>query len=311
MINKYEFKVRSFLLKAVCFLIINSSASATMSNIEINFGNFYINALSGTTTVTMPLGTYTREGTPAVGNDNGPGLMLTGMAGGCNYFTAQGYCEYFLEKDIKGVYIVLGTRRGEQQRYWNSAGALSGVLAGDIVTGDIVLDKSTFIGTYDMSRYLIARITDIYNNGYNVYLSGTLTIAKTACNISTAHDMNYTWTPLSPSQIANGSAPVKKAPITMTCVGSAVPVTVTVTSSNGYADTQQGIIKTDMANLGVKLTWAKNDLPVLLNTAIDVPASSETTQDFSINALPVTSTGNTKVNGGDFNSTVTLAFDYH
>lgn len=310
MINKYEFKVRSFLLKAVFFLIISSSASA-MTNIEINFGNFYINALSGTTTVTMPVGTYTREGTPAIGSEYGSGLYLGSMAGGCNYFTAEGYCEYFLEKDIIGVYIVLGTRRGEQQKYWSSAASMSGINPGDIITGDIVLDKSTFIGTYDMSRYLIARVTNAQRDGYYIYLSGTLTIAKTACNISTAHDMNYTWTPLSPSQIANGSAPVKKAPITMTCVGSSVPVTVTVTSSNGYADTQQGIIKTDMANLGVKLTWAKNDLPVLLNTAIDVPASSETTQDFSINALPVTSTGNTKVNGGDFNSTVTLAFDYH
>lgn len=125
MINKYEFKVRSFLLKAVCFLIISSSASA-VTNIEINFGNFYINALSGTTTVTMPLGSYTREGTPAVGSEYGSGLFLGSMAGGCNYFTSQGYCEYFLEKDIKGVYIVLGTRRGEQQRYWNSAGAMSG-----------------------------------------------------------------------------------------------------------------------------------------------------------------------------------------
>ncbi|WP_279204677.1 fimbrial protein [Obesumbacterium proteus] len=308
--NKSKFEVSSFLLKIVFFLIINFSARAK-TDIDINFGNIYVNELSGSTTVSIPLGSYTREGTPVVGSQYGTSLSLVGMTG-CNYFTPQGNCEYKLDNDGTGIFFVLGARHGEQQRYWDSGGGLYGVVPGDVITGDLVLDNSNFIGTYRIARNQIANVRYSYkSDGYVVYVSGYVTVARTACHISTGHDMIYTWTPLSPSQIGNGSAPVKNTPITMKCVGATVPVTVTVTSSNGYADSQQGVIKTNMENLGVKLTWARNGFPVLLNTAIEFPASSETTTDFSINALPVTTTSNMKVNGGDFDAMVTVAFDYH
>lgn len=136
-------------------------------------------------------------------------------------------------------------------------------------------------------------------------------VANSTCQIITAHNMAFVWTSLSPSEISNGSAESKTAPVTMQCsnAGGIEPVAVTFTSSGGTYDAAQGIVKTNLANLGLQLTWARNGQPVVMDKEITFPALSTSTEDLSVNAKPV-QLGSTSVGGGSFSTQVTMNVEY-
>lgn len=198
--------------------------------------------------------------------------------------------------------------------------------------GDMVVSVLTdatgtdFVGDFSYSNSKVAFIFEadsdvckksseikINNSGVCAIVNINLNfhVANSTCQIITAHNMAFVWTSLSPSEISNGSAESKTAPVTMQCsnAGGIEPVAVTFTSSGGTYDAAQGIVKTNLANLGLQLTWASNGQPVVMDKEITFPALSTSTEDLSVNAKPV-QLGSTSVGGGSFSTQVTMNVEY-
>lgn len=145
-----------------------------------------------------------------------------------------------------------------------------------------------------------------------IFVNLNINVANSSCQIITQHNLAYFWTSISPSEIANGSVPSKLAEITMSCSngGGASPVAVTFTSTHGSYDAENGIIKTDHADLGMQLVWGKNGQPIPMDKVIEFPAIASSTEDFSVSAKPVKLREAGAIAGGEFSTMVTMTIEY-
>ena len=308
MFNSINSKLKLAYFRFIIFIVIFSSSYAYSDDIIVNMGTLTVNNISTTGKVTIPVGAYRREGTPAIANNDN---KYKYDAVHCDVVTSENVCLLMITGNTGGkrdVYMAPGVRRGQTQLL---GGGFSPLLPGDIMTLDLVLNNSGFKGSTTWENALAGRFYDKNRNvvGYLRFYV-TIIINSATCTVSTAHDMNFTWPQLSPSQIENGSAEVKNAPISMSCstTDENKPVTVTVTSANGYANASDGVINTNKSNLGIKLTWADSGEAIPLNKGLLMNAYNGS--NFSINAKPV-STSSEKISAGDFETTVTISFDYH
>ncbi|NLS56146.1 fimbrial protein [Hafnia alvei] len=308
MFNSINSKLKLAYFRFIIFIVIFSSSYAYSDDVIVNMGTLTVNNISTTGKVTIPVGAYRREGTPAIVNDDNKTRY---DAEHCYEVISGGICLLKITANTGGkrdAYLAPGVRRGQTQLL---GGGFSPLLPGDIMTLDLVLDNSGIKGSTTWENALVGKFYDDKNNlsGY-LRFNATIIINSATCAVSTAHDMNFTWPQLSPSQIENGSAEVKNAPIGMSCstTDEKKPVTVTVTSANGYANASDGVINTNKSNLGIKLTWADSGEVIPLNKGLLMNAYNES--NFSINAKPV-STSSKKISAGDFETTVTISFDYH
>ncbi|POZ17535.1 hypothetical protein C3Z09_07325 [Lelliottia aquatilis] len=170
-----------------------------------------------------------------------------------------------------------------------------------------------FTGTFSIYTQIgsINACNDGSNSFGRIVINMTVTVSNSTCEISTSHNMAFFWPSLSPSSIQNGSAEMKNAPVRMDCTNAtgAFPVAVTFNSTNGSYDAANGIVKTNHENLGLQLTWANTGKPIPQNTEIDFPATSNMSEDFSVNAIPV-QLGSGEITGGDFSTSVTMSIEY-
>lgn len=174
-------------------------------------------------------------------------------------------------------------------------------------------DGSKYIGNFNFSAGVVGVYQDGDKNPFtSLNISNmTFTISNSTCAISTSHDMIFYWNNLSPSQIQNGSSEVKTAPVRMDCSnsGGVMPVAVTFNSTNGSYDAVNGIVKTNLENLGLLLTWASTGKPIPQEKEIDFPATSNSSEDFNVNATPV-QLGSGIIKEGDFSTNVTMSIEY-
>lgn len=139
-----------------------------------------------------------------------------------------------------------------------------------------------------------------------IYNTNTITVTASTCQLQTPRDISIQWPSMSPSEVQSYSAEVKPAAIQTICQADNINILVTVSSSNGSNDAANGIVNTNKANLGLKLTWASDGQPVILDQQRDFGRGL--TRDFTINAQPVGTGGG--ISGGDFTSDVTVTFEY-
>lgn len=230
-----------------------------------------------------------------------------------------------------GFYLVFGIR-DERGDIWESdeiqlinvavksPGEVMVSVVTDATGTDYVGDFSynansiAFINNDVASSNAVCQKNAAYSNNFICAVVGInlhFHVSNSTCQIITAHNMAFIWASLSPSEISNGSAETKTAPVTMRCSnsGGVEPIAVTFTSSTGTYDADQGIVKTSRANLGLQLSWASNGQPVVMDKEIDIPAFATSTEDLSVNAKPV-QLGSETILGGNFSTQVTMNIEY-
>lgn len=160
--------------------------------------------------------------------------------------------------------------------------------------------------------------TGISDAGNPDYLNETTTYVKytinvnvilTSCSITSSKLVTVNWPALSPNEISSGEAEIKNTPISIHCGEINTPVTMRVTSSNGSEDDVNGIIKTTLPNLGLKLTWSKDGTPVPLNKDIKSTLLGDYTYDISAQPVKI-GPDSEKISAGDFATTVTVSYEY-
>lgn len=269
----------------------------------------------------LPFGRYVFVGNhPYTGPSRIDGNVRAVPASGITFYIIQGYQAISIGN---GFYLIFGTR--------DSRGEVWGQMLGDVYSPgnllvSVVTDNSgsDFVGkfTYGSNSTLLGRVVDMTkqlcgkdstgsNVCLNVYVHLDFNVSNSTCQIITAHNMAFYWAALTPSEISNGSAQSKTAPVTMKCSnpGGIEPAAISFTSTNGTYDATKGIVNTDLENLGIQLTWASTGQPVQLDKETVFPALASATADYSVTAKPV-QLGNQSVLGGTFKTMVTMSIEY-
>ncbi len=291
------------------FVFFNVAQVKAGSDIYINLGT--IDLPTTGKNVIIDAEKYVYTGSPSIGSD-ADGGYIKNTAYSCSV-TVRGYCGVSLIGDISAV---LGVRHNGVTR-WGSPSQLGFIAKNDIIVIQILTSEAgeklkDIQGNWGVSGTDLGDIYDIRDNNVSTIQLGNMNfvITKETCAVTTSHDMAFYWTDLTPNEITNGNSQIKSAPISLSCNNSNVgPLQVTITSSQGANSVANGVINTDLLNLGIKLTWASNGLPVALETPIDFPAATSSTEDLSINAQPV-QTGSGTVGAGDFSTAVTMNIEY-
>jgi Fimbrial protein len=141
--------------------------------------------------------------------------------------------------------------------------------------------------------------------------SFNMDVILTSCQLTNSQ-ANLTWSNLSSADIISGNVTAQKASVGVDCGGAPAPVSITFSSSHGYANAAQGIVKTDddgSNNLGLQLSWDSTGQPINMN---------ETTHDtvvdgikqFDVVAKPVAINSGAPVKSGNYSGTVTMMFSY-
>ena len=149
------------------------------------------------------------------------------------------------------------------------------------------------------------------NDSYDVNMSNfSVFIIYTGCQLN-GNQANLTWNNLSSADIISGVVPSQTAVVGADCGSVETPVSIKFSSSHGYVNAAQGIVRTDddgSNNMGLQLTWDKTGLPINMN---------ETTHDtlkdvqyFNVVTKPVAINPNNSIKSGTFNGTVTMMFSY-
>lgn len=300
----------SWLCIILCaFVFFNVAQVKADSDIYITPGTINLPTTSNKVIIDAEKFVYT--GSPSVGSD-ADGGYIQNRPDSCSV-TVRGYCGVSQVGDID---LVLGVRHNGVVR-WGSPSQLGIIAKNDVIVIQILTSEAgqkvkDIQGSWKFPATDLGDIYDIRNNRVStIHLeSMTLVITKETCAVTTSHDMAFYWTDLTPNEISNGNTQIKNAPISLSCNTSNVaPLQVTITSSQGTNSVANGVINTNLLNLGIKLTWASNGLPVALETPIDFPAATSSTEDLSINAQPV-QTGSGTVGAGDFSTAVTMNIEY-
>lgn len=220
-----------------------------------------------------------------------------------------------------GFAAIMGVRDSAGVDHWTDLPQYSEKGAEAIISVVTAPEGTEFTGTFTTGNVRAAAVSDstgTYKNDLvaELYLNLTFNVSNSSCLITTPHNAIFNWPGISPSEIRNGSVPVQTAPVTMSCSSSGAeemitrPVAITFTSTDGSADAANGIIKTDKANLGLKLTWHSNGQPVQLDKVNEFPAVAAKTVDFSVDAQPVALNSPNTISGGSFATTVTMTVEY-
>ncbi|WMY75569.1 fimbrial protein [Buttiauxella selenatireducens] len=147
-----------------------------------------------------------------------------------------------------------------------------------------------------------------------IYLdSFTVTYTETSCGIKSKQGSVINWPALYKTDIVNGTAESKPYSLSLICGNEsdpALPVNISFTSTHGFADAANGIVKTNLANLGLKLSWVN---PALTPLALDQVNKSMLAGvgDYSVLAKPVKLSKSTDtLQSGQFDTTVTMNIEF-
>lgn len=137
-----------------------------------------------------------------------------------------------------------------------------------------------------------------------------LTVILTGCQLN-AHETTLTWLPLSSQQIISGDAPTQTARVGADCGNVPTPVSIKFSSSRGYVNAAQGIVRTDedgSNNMGLQLSWDRTGQPIDMN--VTTHGTVDSNQQFDVVAKPVAINPDVPVKSGDYDGTVTMMFSY-
>lgn len=155
----------------------------------------------------------------------------------------------------------------------------------------------------------------IYNRTTNDSIPVTmgafnLTVILTGCQLN-SNNANLTWTTLSSQQIISGEAPTQTARVGADCGTVPTPVSIKFSSSRGYVNAAQGIVRTDedgSNNMGLQLSWDSTGQPIDMNATTHGTVNGN--QQFDVVAKPVAINSDVPVKSGDYDGTVTMMFSY-
>ncbi|WP_426761636.1 fimbrial protein [Hafnia paralvei] len=136
-----------------------------------------------------------------------------------------------------------------------------------------------------------------------------LNVIFTSCQLN-ASEANLSWINLSSADIISGVVPPQEARVGADCGDVPTPVSITFSSSRGYVNAAQGIVKTDSDgsnNLGLQLSWVSTGQPINMNETTHATIKA---QQFDVSAKPVAINSGAPVKSGDYNGTVTMMFSY-
>jgi len=229
------------------------------------------------------------------------------------------------EKNIPGLYVTFGYRYSGGDVFIKNGNTYL-MLPDGVDNTNLIISFFTENGvTIPPGEYLIvgsgvmmlAEFTDAaatnIANMYMMDLNLQLIVTATSCSVTTPKNVSINWPSVSVTDIKNGSATEKTAPVTVNCQGTGTtsPMDVFLSSNNGSADAQGGVINTSSNNLGLKLTWADGGAAIPLDSTFQLPApAAGSTKNLAIVAKPV-ATGTGQIAGGDFNTTLTMTIQYH
>lgn len=137
----------------------------------------------------------------------------------------------------------------------------------------------------------------------------SINVILTSCQLN-ASQANLTWNSLTSADIISGVVPPQEARVGANCGDVPTPVSITFSSSHGYANAAQGIVKTDddgSNNLGLQLSWDSTGQPINMNETTHATIKA---QQFDVSAKPVAINSGAPVKSGDYNGTVTMMFTY-
>lgn len=161
------------------------------------------------------------------------------------------------------------------------------------------------------SFYGVFGIVYVQNNSFPVSLGNfSINVVLTGCQLNT-NQANLTWNTISSPDIISGEVATRTAEIGADCGEVETPVSIKFSSSRGYVNAAQGIVRTDedgSNNMGLQLTWEKDGQPI---------AMDKTTQDsvkgikqFNVVAKPVAINPKNSIKSGNYDGTVTMMFSY-
>ncbi|PKE31771.1 hypothetical protein CWS43_06895 [Rahnella sp. AA] len=136
---------------------------------------------------------------------------------------------------------------------------------------------------------------------------------ETSCGIKSKQGSVINWPALYKSDIVNGTAESKPYSLALICGDESappLPIDISFSASNGVADAANGIVRTNLQNLGLKLSWANPALPPLVLGQVN-HSTLAGVGDYSVLAQPVkigSSAGT--IQAGQFDTTVTMNIEF-
>lgn len=141
----------------------------------------------------------------------------------------------------------------------------------------------------------------------------TVTYTETSCGIKSKQGSVINWPALYKADIVNGTAESKPYSLSFICgkeSDAPLPINISFSSTNGFADAANGIVKTNLANLGLKLSWANPALPPLVLDQVNHSMLSGV-GDYTVMAKPVKISNSTDtLQAGQFDTTVTMNIEF-
>lgn len=314
-----------FIAGLLLVLIGSFSVEATMPN-SVTIDTGVISVVNDpSSAVTVPFGKYVFSTPVYFSEEDCPDLNVCSLTIDVNSpiinyskvdYSPDHSVTGYKVKGAKGFYLSLGIRDSTGDNYGYGVRPMYShdrhfqiiftIFTPDDGTDQIgeanVSGKIGFISSKDFSGEV---------NNTNVNIDMNISIKESACVIQNSLNQAYRWDNISPSEIMNGSVAKKRAPITIQCSGTELGSTMfKLTADTGSADDNNGILKTDLDNLGIKLTWAKDGNAIPFNQEMVYPGDTSTNLgDYSIDAQPVSINGGT-IAGGTFHGAATLLIEY-
>lgn len=141
----------------------------------------------------------------------------------------------------------------------------------------------------------------------------TVNYLVTSCGIKSKQGTDVTWPSLTKSEIVNGTAPVKPYALSLICGEQSdipSPVNITFSATNGFADAANGIVKTNLDSVGLKLSWANPALPPLMLDQVNRSTLSGV-GDYTVLAKPVKITSESgAIMSGYMDTSVTMTVEF-
>ncbi|QLK61248.1 fimbrial protein [Enterobacteriaceae bacterium Kacie_13] len=175
-----------------------------------------------------------------------------------------------------------------------------------VMGGSVTAGEHTFSGKY-------GELWDDRSGGdlYNVNMGNfSVFVILTGCQLNT-NQANLTWDSLSSQDILSGEVSTRMAEVGADCGQVETPVSIKFTSSHGYVNAAQGIVRTDddgSNNMGLQLSWEKNGQPIEMDKTTHDTVKG--TQQFNVVAKPVAINPKNSIKSGTYNGTVTMMFSY-
>lgn len=214
----------------------------------------------------------------------------------------------------KGFYVAFGIRDSTGDHYW-TGGSLKITQRNfrvimSVFTSDSGTDKT---GTMDKTGTL-AEIRHHRQGSTAVSMVNAhidIAIKESACIMQNSLSQAFHWDNITPSSIINGSVTTQQAKVTIKCSGSELhSMMFKLMADTGSDDASEGVLKTDLNNLGIKLTWAGSGNTIPFDKEMVFPGDTSTNLlDFSINAQPVSINGGA-IPGGTFRGAATMIIEY-